>query len=91
MYFVSILVSLALINADPPTGWLLDTTGFETVEECVESIPAKASEMHYYIHNQFRGMGQILDIQCITEPDWIERNVELGHKVPEEYQPKTNS
>ena len=66
MYFVSILVSLALINADPPTGWLQDTTGFETVEECVESIPAKASEMHYYIHNQFRGMGQILDIQCIT-------------------------
>ena len=91
MYFVSILESLALINADPPTGWLQDTTGFETVEECVESIPAKASEMHYYIHNQFRGMGQILDIQCITEPDWIQRNVDLGHDVPEEYEPKTNS
>ena len=91
MYFVSILVSLALVNADPPTGWLQDTTGFETVEECVESIPAKASEMHYYIHNQFRGMGQIQDIQCITEPDWIQRYVDLGHDVPEEYEPKTNS
>ena len=91
MYFVSILVSLALIGADPPTGWLQDTTGYETVEECVESIPAKASEMHYYIHNQFRGMGQIVDVQCMTEPDWIQRNVELGHNVPEEYEPKTNS
>ena len=47
--------------------------------------------MQFYIYDTFRGMGQILDIQCITEPDWIERNVELGHKVPEEYQPKTNS
>ena len=91
MYFVSILVSLVLINADPPTGWLQDTIGYETVEECVESIPAKATEMQYYIHNTFRGMGHILDVQCITEPDWIQRNVELGHKVPEEYQPKTNS
>ena len=91
MYFVSILVSLALVNADPPTGWLQDTTGFETVEECVESIPAKASEMHYYIHNQFRGMGQIQDIQCLTAPDWLQSNVDLGHDVPEAYEPKTNS
>ena len=91
MYFVSILVSLALINADPPTGWLQDTMGYGTIEECVETIPTKAIEMHYYVHNQFRGMGQILDVQCITEPDWIKRNVDLGHKVPEDYQPKTNS
>ena len=32
MYFVSILVSLALINADPPSVWFHYTTGFESVE-----------------------------------------------------------
>ena len=41
------LISLALINADPPTGWMQDTTGFETVEECIEAIPVKGAEMHY--------------------------------------------
>ena len=47
MYFITMLISLALINADPPTGWMQDTTGFETVEECIEAIPVKATEMQY--------------------------------------------
>ena len=91
MYFITVLISLALLNADPPTGWMQDTTGFETVQECVESLPIKSAEMQFYVHNTFRGMAELLAVECMTEPDWIQRNVDLGHELPEDYQPKTNS
>ena len=91
MYFISILVSLALLNADPPTGWMQDVVPYETVEECVAAVPLRVVELQYYIHNTFRGMGELLDVKCMTEPDWIQRNVDLGHEVPEDFEPKTNS
>ena len=88
MFFLSILVSLAMYNADPPTGWLQDVVSFETVEECNAAIPLKLEEMEYYVHKSFRGMGEILEYRCMTEPDWIQHNVDLGHQIPT---PKTNS
>jgi|APSaa5957512493_1039668.scaffolds.fasta_scaffold03501_2 hypothetical protein len=91
MYFISILVSLALLNADPPTGWMQDAIPYETIEECNTVMPVRKVEMEFYIHSTFRGMGEILKFECITEPEWIKRNVDLGHKIPEDFEPKTNS
>jgi hypothetical protein len=91
MYFISILVSLAMFNADPPTGWMQDIVPYKTVEECNTVLPSRMIEMEFYIHNTFRGLGQILEYKCMTEPDWIQRNVDLGHEVPEDFEPKTNS
>ena len=91
MYFISILVSLALFNVVPPTGWMQDIIPFETVEECNEAMPLRAAQMQYYIHNTFNGMGEILEYRCMTEPDWIQLNVDLGHELPEDFEPKTNS
>jgi hypothetical protein len=54
-------------------------------------MPFKLAEMQFYIHNTFKGLGEILEYKCMTESDWIQHNVDLGHKVPEDYQPKTNS
>jgi|TARA_B110001454_G_C12329015_1_gene271060 hypothetical protein len=90
MFFLSILISLAMFNAIPPTGWLQDVVPFETVEQCNAAIPSKLVEMEYYIHSTFRGMGEILEYKCMTEPDWIQHNVDLGHKIPEGFKPKTN-
>lgn len=91
MYFISILISLALLGQVPPTGWMQDTMPFETVEECNEAVPIRAPELQYYIHTTFRGMGEILEFKCITESEWIQRNVDLGHELPEDFEPKTNS
>jgi|TARA_B110001454_G_C12410575_1_gene304976 hypothetical protein len=91
MYFISILVSLAMFNMNPPTGWMQDVIPYETIEECNTAMPERKVEMEFYIHSTFRGMGEILKYECITEPEWIKRNVDLGHKLPEDFEPKTNS
>ena len=80
MFFISILVSLALYNADPPTGWLQDVVPYETVEQCNAEIPLRVTEMQFYIHSTFRGLGQVLEYKCMTEPDWIQHNVDRGKK-----------
>jgi len=90
MYFLSILVSLAMYNAQPPTGWLQDVIPYKTIDECNTAIPFKLAEMQYYIHTTFKGLGEILEYKCMTESDWIQHNVDLGHKIPEDFTPKTN-
>ena len=46
--------------------------------------------MQYYIHNTFSGMGEILEYRCMTESNWIQLNIDLGHELPEDFEPKTN-
>jgi hypothetical protein len=35
------------------------------------------------------GLGEIKDIVCMTEQEWIDKNVELGHDVPADLKMKT--
>ena len=90
MFFISILVSLVMFNAIPPTGWLQDVAPYDTVEECNAALPLRAAELQYYVQSTFRGMGEILEYRCMTEPDWIKHNVDLGHKIAKDFKPKTN-
>ena len=82
MYFLSVLINLTLAGAVPTHGWMQDNIGFETIEECQETILPRTMSIHYSIHEWTNGLGEVETIACLTEPEWIELNKELGHKAP---------
>ncbi len=84
LFWITVLVNLSLVNADPPLGWLQDSLYFETKEECVEKIPEFIPNIYASINNWTAGLGQVEKIECMTEEEWIRRNSELGFPVPEE-------
>ena len=83
MYFLSILLNLTLAGAVPTHGWMQDNVGFESLERCQETILPRSLEVHYLVHEWTNGLGAIDDIKCLTEPEWMELNKELGHKMQE--------
>ena len=38
-FFVSVLISLALLGVDPPQGWMQNEMEFDTKQECEAFIP----------------------------------------------------
>lgn len=82
MYFLSVLVNLTLAGAVPTHGWMQDNIGFVTIEECQETILPRTMSVHYSIHEWTNGLGEVEMIACLTEPEWIELNKELGHELP---------
>jgi hypothetical protein len=60
-----------------------DNVGFETIDLCEETILPRSLEVHYLVHEWTNGLGAIDDIKCLTEPEWMELNKELGHKMQE--------
>ena len=82
MYFLSVLVNLTLAGAVPTHGWMQDNIGFETIEECQETITPRTMSVHYSIHEWTNGLGEVETIACLTEPEWIKLNKELGHNPP---------
>lgn len=83
MYFISVLINLTLAAAVPTHGWMQDNDGYETIEECQADIPERSLPIHYFVNEMSNGLGQVDAIQCLTEPEWIKLNRELGHKMPE--------
>ena len=88
MFFLTVLVNLSLVGAVPTHGWIQDDVGFETIEECQETILPRTMSVHYSIHEWTNGLGEVDMIACLTEPEWIKLNNELGHESPE---PKLNN
>ncbi len=82
MYFLSVLINLALAGAVPTHGWMQDDIGFEAKDICEETILPRALEVHYSVHEWTNGLGAVEDIKCLTEKEWIELNIELGHERP---------
>ena len=83
MYFLSVLINLTLAGAVPTHGWMQDDIGFESIDICQETILPRSLEVHYSVHEWTNGLGEVVDIKCLTEKEWIELNIELGHELPE--------
>lgn len=88
MFFLTVLVNLTLAGAVPTHGWIQDDVGFETIEECQETILPRTLSVHYTINELYGGLGEVEMVACFTEPEWIKLNKELGHEPPE---PKLNN
>ena len=82
-FFITELLNVTLMGVDPPTGWLQDHNAFETKQECEALIPEITPIIYQQYMMYTHGLGTIDAIECMTEEDWIERNVELGHQRPE--------
>ena len=89
-FFVSVLVSLALLGVNPPEGWMQNETEFFTKTECEAFIPAVMPIIAENIMIWSGGLGQILKVECLTEQEWYDRNVEFGHIPPPDWEPKSS-
>ena len=77
-----------MLGVVPPAGWMQDATPYDTKIECEEQIVEKLPLLAASIA-QWSGGAAIIDSwECMTEEEWIKRNVEMGHKVPKEFEPK---
>lgn len=83
MYFLTVLINLALAGAVPTHGWMQDGQGFATIEECQETILPRTMAVHHSVHEWTNGLGSVDMISCFTEEEWIKLNIELGHELPE--------
>ena len=88
-FFVSVLISLALLGVDPPQGWMQNEMEFDTKQECEEFIPEIMPIIYDNVMIWSGGAAEILMVDCLTEPDWLARNIELGHEVPDTFVPKS--
>ena len=88
-FFVSVLISLALLGVDPPQGWMQNEVEFDTKQECEAYIPEIMPTIYDNVMIWSGGAAEILMVECMTEPDWIARNIELGHNVPDTFEPKS--
>ncbi len=91
LFYITVLVNLSLLGVEPPQGWLQDVEGYETVIECEDDIEGKLPFLAISLSRWSQGLGQIVDVQCMTEPEWIKKNNELGHETPKEYTPKEDT
>jgi len=83
LWYVTVLVNVALLGVEPPTGWMQDINPYTTKEECHQHIPERAEEIKAAIDNWTSEMGVIVKIECMPLDDWYNRNIELGHPEPE--------
>jgi hypothetical protein len=81
-YFIAALINLALMNITPHQGWVQSIVSFETKIECEAAIPDATSTIFLSIYQWTHGLGQIEDIRCMNEEEWIKANEELGHVRP---------
>jgi hypothetical protein len=88
LFYITVLVNLALLGIAPPTGWLQDIQPWESKEQCESMLLEKLPPMALNIRQWTGGMGEIITWECMTEKDWLKRNNELGHKTPTEFEPK---
>ena len=88
-FFVSILVSLALLGVNPPEGWMQNETEFETRAECEAFIPEIMPIIIQNIMIWSNGAAAILNVQCLSEQEWYDKNIALGHTPPPGWQPKS--
>ncbi|HIE77792.1 MAG TPA: hypothetical protein EYP92_03070 [Candidatus Thioglobus sp.] len=80
MFYISVLVSLALLGQVPPTGWILDTVEYPTYEECITASVERIPEVYIAVDMWFNGMGETLEVDCMTRKEFVKVNVELGHE-----------
>ena len=89
-FFVSVLISLAALNVNPPEGWMQNEKEFKTIEECEAYLPEILPTLMENIYIWSAGAAQILKVECLSEREWLAKNIELGHTPPPEWKPKSS-
>ena len=89
VWFITVLVNVSLLGITPPEGWIQGQQAFNEKAECELMIPLTALTIHMELEQATRGLGEVKEIVCMTEPEWIEKNVQLDHKVPDDLELKT--
>jgi hypothetical protein len=72
----------------PPTGWIQGIMPFENKEVCEVMIPEYAPGIYESIYNMTSGLGVVEKIVCMTEEEWIKKNEEHGHYLPQDLKKK---
>jgi len=73
-----------MAGVSPNFGWLQGYESFENKGGCEEMIEAYAPHIKEQVFLKTAGRGVIESFECMTREDWIEKNIELGHAVPEQ-------
>ena len=88
-WFITVLINVSLMGIIPPQGWIQGQVPFRDKAECEVMIPIVAPSIYMSIEQMTMGLGAIEDISCMTEQEWIDKNVEIGHDVPADLRMKT--
>jgi len=82
VWFITVLVNVSLMGIVPPQGWIQGNVPFKDKAECEVMIPIVAPSIYQTIEEMTVGLGAIENITCMTEPEWLDLNVQMGHEVP---------
>ena len=88
LFYITLLINLAALGVVPNAGWMQDITPFDTKAECEDALIEKMPLLAANIAQWSGGAGTIDSWECMTEEEWIKRNVEMGHTIPKEFEPK---
>jgi len=88
-WFITVLINVALMGVEPPSGWIQGIVPFESKEVCEVMIPVYEPMIYTSVFNMTGGLGVVEKIECMTEEEWIKKNSEHGHKKPEELKMKS--
>ena len=91
LFYITVLVNLSLLGVEPSHGWMQDVTAYDSKVACEAEIQERAPLMAMSLMRWSGGMGQIDTVECITEKEWIKRNVELGHEPTEDFKGKEHN
>ena len=80
MTIVYFITALVMLNAAPSLGWIQYTERYTDISSCKEVITYQKNEMSIAIRNRFgKDIIKILDWDCITHQEAVNRNTKLGH------------
>jgi len=82
MWFITVLINVALMGVQPPEGWLQGIQPYTTKEICESYIPHHELAIHMSVEQWLGGLGHIVTIKCMNEEEWLQKNLELGHEEP---------
>ena len=61
---------------------------FDDKAQCELIIPITAPSIHMSVEQMTMGLGTVENIVCMTEPEWLDLNVQMGHEVPDDLKMK---
>ena len=88
-FFITVLINATLLGIVPPLGWIQGQIPFEDKAQCELMIPITEPMIHLQIKQMTGNLGFVEKIVCMTEQEWIDKNVEMGHDVPSDLRMKT--
>ncbi len=88
VWFITVLINVTLMGIIPPQGWIQGNVPFDDKAQCELTIPITAPSIHMSVEQMTMGLGSVENIVCMTEPEWLDLNVQMGHEVPDDLKMK---